>query len=207
MTGSALGHRSLPGGPGARALIALGGAADAVERRIEPLAGAFAITVLEPPRRAGPRRFGVPSPPGDWLLGDPDAPDPLSLGICLEQLERFLLAREDRPLLLGAGQGATLSLALARCWPERLAGVVAIGGSAPALPPGALDERPLDGLCVAWLTDATRCARTRAEIAALRARGATLRVVAPDAALTPDALDCWLGAGGSSDGHTPRAVL
>ena len=197
MIHSALGHRELdvagPADPARPVLIALGGRDDAVERLVAPLADAYRVDVLEPPRRAHPRRPGVPSGPGDWLLGESAAPDPLSLGLCLEQLEQFLLARDDRPLLFGAGQGATLALSLALIWPERLGAVIAWGGCLPALPAGALAEQPLAGLIVVRVAEPD--ARTGGEVELLRARGADARRVDP-APPCPRTLRRWLHAGG-----------
>ena len=186
----ALGYRELgaPGAPPRPPLLALASSDFDLESQLAGLEHRFRVLLLAAPRRANPRRFGLPSLTGDWYLGDDEAPDPLGFGLCLEQLERFVvddaagLGPGARPLLLGAGQGAALALALACCWPERLAGVVAIAAALPPLPEGMLAERPLAGLPISLapassaVEDRARAARAAA---ALRARGARVRELEP----------------------------
>jgi pimeloyl-ACP methyl ester carboxylesterase len=163
-------------------VVALSSSHADLEPLLRALALRFRILALEAPRRSHPRRFGVPAASGDWFLGEDACPDPLGFCVCLEQLERFLLGKlaGARALLLGGGQGATLALALACCWPERLLGVLAIGGAFPQLPPGALAERPLEDLPV-WLVGAGT-APAEGTIEALRSRRASVEVVSYQAA-------------------------
>jgi hypothetical protein len=146
-------------------VIALGDRAHAVDAWLQPLYADFAFCSLEAPRAADPRRYGVPTRSGDWYLAheahvaDEQGPEPSSFGLALIALERFVLQeRSDSlrrpPILLGVGQGATLSLALARCWAEELAGVVAIDGPLAELPAGAIEEAPLAGLPILILDTA-----------------------------------------------------
>ena len=145
-----------------RELIAVRGRDLRVATWLETLTGTHRVTALEGPRGVDPRRFGVPTEGSDWYVDG----DPASFGLCLAQLERVLLAREPGVLLVGDGQGAALALALACCWPERLAGVIAIDGALPELPAGALAEAPMHDLQVS-LVGATGDTASR-----LRARGA-----------------------------------
>ena len=185
----ALGYRELcaPGFPPRAPLLALAGSDFDLERLVAGLEERFRVLLLAAPRRANPRRFGLPFHGGNWYVGDDESPDPLGFGLCLEQLERFVvddaagLGPGVRPLLLGAGQGASLALALACCWPERLAGVVAIGGALPQLPAGMLAERPIAGLPI-WLAAASEAPDVQARAAAaLRARGARVHELEPGA--------------------------
>ncbi len=146
--------------PGSAALvIALGDRAHRVDAWLQPLFEDLAFCSLEAPRAADPRRYGVPTRSGDWYLADEadeadeaheHEPEPSSFGLALIALERFVLHERSGasrpPILLGVGQGATLSLALAQCWAEELAGVVAIDGPLAELPAGAIEEAPLGGL-------------------------------------------------------------
>lgn len=137
-------------------VIALGDREHTVDAWLQPLCDDFSLVSLEAPRAADPRRFGVPTRSGDWYLGDEVGPEPSSFGLALIALERFVLhersslaGRTDgtqAPILMGVGQGATLCLALARCWAEALAGVIAIDGRLSELPTQAIEERPLLGL-------------------------------------------------------------
>jgi hypothetical protein len=102
------------------------------------LAGDFDVRLVHAPRRADPRRYGLPLEHGHWLVGPCDAPDPHALFATLRALEVLLLetaATESRPGLVAWGEGASLALALASCWGDRLGALVAIGGGLPALPP------------------------------------------------------------------------
>jgi len=142
--------------PGAAPLtIALGDRDHRVDPWLRPLCADFSFLVLEAPRGADPRRYGVPNRSGDWYLGDARGIEPCSFGLALLALERLLLRERERgadpPVLLGVGQGATLCLALARCWAEALSGVIAIGGQLAELPEGAIQEEPLMGLPVLLL--------------------------------------------------------
>jgi hypothetical protein len=132
----------------AREFIALRGRDPVMARWLESLRATRSVTVLDGPRGIDPRRFGVPSAGADWYLDPEGAPEPASFGLALAHLERVLRARAPGAVLAGDGQGAALALALACCWPERLAAVIAIDGALPRVPAGALDERPLDGLRV-----------------------------------------------------------
>jgi hypothetical protein len=174
---AALGYRERGAAhpPRRATLVALASAEVDLEPWLAALATRRRVVVLEAPRRCDPRRFGVPARAGQWFLGPDAAPDPLSFGLCLEQLERFLLAGAagSRPFWLGGGQGATLALALGCCWRERLSGIVAVGGAFPELPAAMLQESPLAGLPV-WLVGAPDPGRAHAA-AALRARGAHVR--------------------------------
>jgi pimeloyl-ACP methyl ester carboxylesterase len=72
-------------------------------------------------------------------------PDPVSFGRSLldvEQLIRSLRAPAGSPpvVLVGAGQGASIALAMNAVIPEALAAVVAIGGRPVALPDGAVPD-------------------------------------------------------------------
>lgn len=131
-------------------IVALGDREHSVDAWLQPLRGDFSFLSLEAPRTADPRRFGVPTRSGDWYLADERGPEPCSFGLALIALERFVLDARRRspepPFLLGVGQGATLCLALARCWAEALAGVIAIDGGLAELPQGAIEEVPLSGL-------------------------------------------------------------
>ena len=189
VTRCALGYREAGFAEAARRapLVVLAGCDESTQALLDALGDSFHLTVLEGPRRTPPRRFGVPAQGSDWYVGDERAPDPASFGLCLVQLERFLLEREERgqstggeparPVLVGSGRGAALSLALACCWPELLRGVVAIGGCLPELPPGALVETPLRGLPVAIALSAQGRASPASSAALLRERGAQVTLL------------------------------
>ncbi len=127
---------------------------------------------LEAPRAADPRRFGVPTRSGDWYLADERGPEPCSFGLALIALERFVLHQRRRgpepPILMGVGQGATLCLALVRCWAEALAGVIAIDARPAELPSGAIEEAPLAGLPILILE---RAGQVGPDASALADRG------------------------------------
>jgi hypothetical protein len=136
-------------------VIVLGDRVHTLDSWLQPLCGDYSLVALESPRSADPRRFGVPTRSGDWYLDDDLGPDPASFGLALIALERFVLHERSLPaepgragggqppVLMGIGQGATLCLALAGCWAEALAGVVAIGGRLVELPADAIEETPL----------------------------------------------------------------
>lgn len=108
------------------------------EALLATLAGDFDVWLVHAPRRADPRRYGRPLEHGHWLVGPCEAPDPHALFATLRALEALLLetkAMEARPGLVAWGEGASLALALASYWGDRLGAVVAIGGGLPALPP------------------------------------------------------------------------
>jgi hypothetical protein len=153
-------------------LIAVRGRDPRVARWVESVAQHCRVTALEGPRGIDPRRFGVPSAGHDWYVEG----DPAGFGLALAKLEAILLEREPGVWLVGDGQGASLVLALACCWPERLAGVIAIGGSLPELPEGSVAEAPLRGLHVILVGD---CGDSAASLAARGAR-VSLRESAPD---------------------------
>ena len=136
-------------------VVALGDREHTVDTWLRPLYDEFSFVSLEAPRAADPRRFGVPTRSGDWYLADDLGAEPSSFGGALIALERFVLHERSRapelPILIGCGQGATLCLALARCWAEALAGVVAIGGRLAELPTAAIEEAPLSGLPILML--------------------------------------------------------
>jgi hypothetical protein len=146
----------------APALIAVRGGEPRVAHWLAGLGERCRLTVLDGPRATEPRRFGLPAVGYDWYVEG----DPAGFGLCLAALERVLLAAEPPVWLAGDGQGAALALALACCWPERLAGVIAIDGALPELPDGALAEAPLAQLPVLLL------GTSLASAPALRARGA-----------------------------------
>lgn len=147
-------------------LIAVRGRDARVTAWLEALGGDCRVTPLEGPRGLDPRRFGVPSQGWDWYVDG----DPASFGLCLARLERDLLAREPGVWLVGDGQGAALVLALACCWAERLAGVIAIGGALPELPRDALAEQPMRGLEVTLVGE---CGDSAARLEARGARVTT----------------------------------
>jgi predicted esterase len=125
-------------------ILAVRGRDPRVSGWLEQLGSEQRVTLLQGPRASDPRRFGVPAQVWDWYVEG----DPASFGLSLARLERLLLERDPGALLIGDGQGAALVLALACCWPERLAGVIAIDGTLPELPDGALAEAPMAGLPV-----------------------------------------------------------
>ena len=149
-------------------VVALGDREHRVDAWLQPLCDDFSFVALEAPRAADPRRFGVPTRSGDWYLADELGAEPSSFGIALIALERFVLHERSRaaepPLLLGTGQGATLCLALARCWAEALAGVVAIDGRLAELPTAAIEETPLSGLPILILERAGRPEPVRSQL-------------------------------------------
>lgn len=170
-----LSHRALglPWWSARQRVLALGDRAHDLRDPLTALAADAAIRVLEPPRRADPRRFGHPSEPGDWFVESELGPDPHAFHLSLVALEALLLeAGGERLALFGMGQGAALCLALACCWPERLSAVVASDGVLPALPAGALAEQPLDRLPVLCVAGA------RGSASALRRRGALVSELA-----------------------------
>ena len=135
----------LPWDEASRQIVALGDRAHVPLEWLRALLPHCSIRILEAPRRAEPRRFGVSTAAGDWYVRGADGPDPHAFHVSLIALESFV-QRAPGVSLLGLGQGAVLCLSLACCWPERLDAVVAYRGSLPAFPPGALEEREMAGL-------------------------------------------------------------
>jgi pimeloyl-ACP methyl ester carboxylesterase len=178
-------------------LIAVRGRSAAVGAWLEQRARVQRVTLLTGPRGLDPRRFGIPQEASDWFIDSEGSPDPGSFGLCLAALERVLLDRSPGTWLVGDGQGAALVLALACCWAERLAGVIAIDGALPDLPEGALDEAPMDGLPIFLIGDtresAARLAVRGARVTALASfepeswppHGSTLRVSRPERSSIP----------------------
>jgi pimeloyl-ACP methyl ester carboxylesterase len=180
-------------------VVALGESESGLARWLAPLQPQFDITILHAPRRDGPRRFGVPAHGGCWYVGH-DTSDPHGFMLSLLQLERFVLdirSASELPIIVGAGQGAALALALASCWPERLRAVVAIDGSAPRLPAEALEPRPLAGLPVLLIAPSAR-ARAAAEQLARQGAQTTCRTLDASDPLT---LRAWIETLGSRGGR------
>jgi len=153
----------LPWGDSRKRVIALGDRSHVPRSWLGELLPHFAVRMLEAPRRADPRRYGVPTDPGDWYVEGSEGPDPHAFHLSLVALEA-LVAEAPGVSLVGIGQGAVLCLSLACCWPERLSAVVACEGGLPAFPPGGLEERPLAGLpllCVGRATGSTHALEGR----------------------------------------------
>jgi hypothetical protein len=165
------------------------------------------------PRRVEPRRFGRPAESGHWLVGPAVAPDPHALFRVLAALEELLaeLGEDVRPWLVASGEGASVALALASCWGDRLGAVVAHGGDWLRLPEEVVRAR-IEGLPILWIhaDDVERVAEGGAELVA---RGARLELRAAGRGDSdPGALAEWLrrldpvgeGEGGGSAGTEPR---
>jgi pimeloyl-ACP methyl ester carboxylesterase len=65
---------------------------------------------------------------------DAGRPEPASFGDSLAQLESLVAELEPPVFLVGHREGATLALGAALAFPERLAGVIALGGPRPEIP-------------------------------------------------------------------------
>jgi hypothetical protein len=153
-------------------LVAVRGRDARVAGWLEEVAVEHRVSVLQGSRAVDPRRFGMPAQAWDWYVEG----DPAGFGACLAALERVLLARAPGAWWVGDGQGAALVLALACCWAERIGGVIALDGSLPDLPEGALADAPMAGLPVFLLGGALRSA---AQLEARGARVLDLRESAP----------------------------
>lgn len=153
----------------ARRIVALGDRAHARLGVLDEWVPDFSIRLLEAPRRAEPRRYGVPTEAADWYVDGDEGPDPYAFHLALASLESMLW---DTPevSLVGVGQGASLCLSLACCWPERLVAVIAREGTLPCFPPGAVAERPMEGLPVLCVGAAA------ASASELARRGASVEV-------------------------------
>ena len=155
----------------------------------------FDVALVHAPRRADPRSYGRPLKHGHWFVGPPDSPDPLGLFSALEALEALIATPSDSlPSLVGSGAGATLSLALASYWGDRLHAVVAIGGVVPTLPdeiePAEIRNLPILSIPEAGPSESTgRCD----SLDALEKRGAALNR-RPRASLVdaPESIARWL---------------
>jgi pimeloyl-ACP methyl ester carboxylesterase len=169
---------------------------ESLDAVLPPLREAFEVCLLHAPRRADPRHYGCALERGHWLVGPPEAPDPYALFNVLEALEALLIGTaRGRPFLVGSGGGATLALATASCWGDRLRAVVAVGGRLPALPAGVVRAR-IEGLPILWHPDPQSGSSVgAASLEALVSRGAVVSTVAP-AGLEeiPDSLVAWLRA-------------
>jgi phospholipase/carboxylesterase len=95
-----------------------------------------------------------------WFIGEPGRPDPATFGDTLYQVEQFVYDVADRtggegtrPFLLGYEQGAVLALAATEVIPERLVGVVALGGYVPEIEGWEPPARELDGLPILLVDD------------------------------------------------------
>jgi predicted esterase len=92
-------------------------------------------------RRLNPHGMGPEDGGGyTWFYQHhPEHPEPASFGDCLSQLEHLVYdinetQTDDLPLfVLGHNEGAVLALALAGMLPERIDGVIAIGGYLPEI--------------------------------------------------------------------------
>ena len=95
-----------------------------------------------------------------------DEPEPVSLGRSLLDVEQLVAAARGAGsapvVLVGAGQGATLALALTAVLADVLAAVVAIGGRPALLPPGAVPDAVGGGPVPAlWLAEPGQHERAR----------------------------------------------
>lgn len=108
-----------------------------------------------------------------WYFGDePWLPEPSTFGESLWSLEGFVLdVRERRPggktIVVGAGQGAYLAVALAAVIPDWIDSVLAVDGGLPTIrgwsPP---TERAAPGLAMVFVRDAARGAAISPPLAA-----------------------------------------
>jgi pimeloyl-ACP methyl ester carboxylesterase len=159
----------------------------------------FDACLVHAPRRADPRRYGLPLEHGHWFVGPPEAPDPHGLYNALAALEDLLVRLRApqalAPVLVGSGGGATLALALASCWGDRLRAVVAIGGVLPALPE-EVERASIEGLPILWLSEPTPERRAGNPFSnELAARGAHVTRELPCPHETsPESLSNWLQA-------------
>jgi predicted esterase len=116
----------------------------------ESAAPARDLVALQGPRSRDPfHSSGAPTDPRwrdyqgwSWFRRDDlGRPEPASFGDSLEQLESLVLELAAPVVLVGRDTGATLALGAALAFPERLAGVVALGGDWPEIP-GWSDSLP-----------------------------------------------------------------
>ena len=181
-----------PGG-GAGPVFVLDASDESLDPFLPCLREGFEAFLVHAPRRADPRAFGRALTHGHWFVGSPEAPDPHGLFHALEALESLLLGcrPETPPILIGSDAGATLALATASCWGDRLRAVVAIGGVLPVLPEEVV-RAEIRGLPILWLADTRADSSSRtASRQELEARGA--RVFSP-ARASFDASPKWLAA-------------
>lgn len=126
---------------------------------------------------------------------NPPLIEPIGFGDSLIQLERLVLDHsaqgpgERTIMIIGIGQGATMALALAMLWPELCAGVVAIGGSLPAVPGWTAPARAMPGLPVLLVAGADH---TQQKLAQLGAR--IVERPACDAAALAAMVRRWISA-------------
>jgi pimeloyl-ACP methyl ester carboxylesterase len=128
-----------------------------------------------------------------WYVTSIDgAIEPATFADALYAVEQLTIAAheqwERRPLLIGHGQGGELALALALLVPERLAGVAAVGAATPQVPGWERPDCAAVGLPVLLVPGPghdVAVARTRDELAAIRAEVTTSAAIAADDALEP----------------------
>jgi predicted esterase len=144
-----------------------------------------------------------------WFgVAGPTRPEPASFGDSLWQIEQFvydLLERQDGsalPYLLGYKEGGALALAAASVLPDRLAGVISIGGYVPRIAGWSPPFDDLGGLPI-LLVAAPGHAAASAAARSLRRRNADVaRASVPDAPSLEGgvgaAVRAWLEARGAT---------